>query len=200
MPQDPSALRKNIYFCPSCNQYLPSTEFALSSNSRTVGKCQKCSKMDNDARTRQDYSTYTYMLKMLRRSEERYGDGSRIAFLLQVTFSSPKTILYIKFFLQILCQTILHFHKVLYSVNCWYFPPVTSPSVFDWQEQDLRYLVEKIWSRQSILSAWEDIFDLVLSRWDKHQEWSPWNCILLTKDEAAAHDRLVDIDEVSADL
>lgn len=64
------------------------------------------------------------------------------------------------------------------------------------QEQDLRYLVEKIWSRQSILSAWEDIFDLVLSRWDKHQEWSPWNCILLTKDEAAAHDRLVDLEEV----
>ncbi|XP_034306877.2 IQ motif and ubiquitin-like domain-containing protein isoform X1 [Magallana gigas] len=145
VPQDPSALRKNIYFCPSCNQYLPSTEFALSSNSRTVGKCHKCTKIDNDARTRQDYSTYTYMLKMLRRSEERHGDGSRIAFLLQ--------------------------------------------------EQDLRYLVKKIWSRQSILSAWEDIFDLVLSRWDKHQEWSPWNCILLTKDEAAAHDRLVDLEE-----
>lgn len=84
VPQDPSALRKNIYFCPSCNQYLPSTEFALSSNSRTVGKCHKCTKIDNDARTRQDYSTYTYMLKMLRRSEERHGDGSRIAFLLQV--------------------------------------------------------------------------------------------------------------------
>lgn len=134
MPQDPSALRKNIYFCPSCNQYLPSTEFALSSNSRTVGKCQKCSKMDNDARTRQDYSTYTYMLKMLRRSEERYGDGSRIAFLLQVTFSSPKTILYIKFFLQIscniiLCQTILHFHKVLYLVNCC-ISPSNLPSLY----------------------------------------------------------------------
>lgn len=86
VPQDPSALRKNIYFCPSCNQYLPSTEFALSSNSRTVGKCHKCTKIDNDARTRQDYSTYTYMLKMLRRSEERHGDGSRIAFLLQVRF------------------------------------------------------------------------------------------------------------------
>ncbi|XP_061175886.1 IQ and ubiquitin-like domain-containing protein [Saccostrea echinata] len=145
VPQDPSVLRKNIYFCPSCNQYLPSTEFALASNSRTVGKCQRCTKIDNDARTRQDYSTYTYMLKMLRRAEERYSDGSRIAFLLQ--------------------------------------------------EQDLRYLVEKIWSCQSILSAWDDIFDLVLSRWDKHQEWSPWNCILLTKDEAAAHERLHDLEE-----
>ena len=84
VPQDPSALRKNIYFCPSCNQYLPSTQFALSSNSRTVGKCQKCTKIDNDARTRQDYSTYTHMLRQLRKSEERYGDDSKIAFLLQV--------------------------------------------------------------------------------------------------------------------
>lgn len=50
------------------------------------------------------------------------------------------------------------------------------------------------------MSAWEDIFDLVLSRWDKHQEWSPWNCILLTKDEAAAHDRLVDLEEVRGAL
>ena len=64
------------------------------------------------------------------------------------------------------------------------------------QEQDLRYLVEKIWSSQSILSAWEDMFDLVWVRWDKHQEWSPWNCILLTKDEAAAHQRLVNLEEV----
>lgn len=145
VPQDPSTLRQNIYFCPSCNQYLPSTEFTLSSNSRTVGKCRRCGKIDNDARTRQDFSTYRHMLKALRRSEEAYGDGSKIAFLLQ--------------------------------------------------EQDLRYLVEKIWSSQSVLSAWEDLYDLLLVRWDKHQEWSPWNCILLTKDEASAHEKLVDLEE-----
>jgi hypothetical protein len=58
-------------------------------------------------------------------------------------------------------------------------------------------LVEKIWSGQSVLSAWEDLYDLTFVRWDKHQEWSPWNCILLTKDEAASHVRLVDLDEVS---
>ncbi|XP_069101065.1 IQ motif and ubiquitin-like domain-containing protein [Argopecten irradians] len=145
VPQDPSSLRKNIYFCPSCNQYLPSTDFALSSNSRTVGKCRKCAKIDNDARTRQDISTYQYMLKVLRKTEEMYGDDSKIAFLLQ--------------------------------------------------EQDLRYLVEKIWNSQSILSAWEDLYDLVLVRWDKHQEWSPWNCILLTKDESSAHDKLVNLEE-----
>ncbi|KAK3103197.1 hypothetical protein FSP39_017279 [Pinctada imbricata] len=125
VPQDPSELRNNIYFCPSCNQYLPSTQFGLSSNSRNVGKCRKCTKIDNDARTRQDYSTYTHMLKQLRKAEERYADNSKIAFLLQ----------------------------------------------------------------------WEDVLDLTLVRWDKHQEWSPWNCILLTKDEAAAHERLVDLEE-----
>lgn len=65
------------------------------------------------------------------------------------------------------------------------------------QEQDLRYLVEKIWSGQSILSAWEDLYDLTFVRWDKHQEWSPWNCILLTKDEAASHVKLVDLEEVN---
>lgn len=84
VPQDPSVLRKNIYFCPSCNSYLPSTEFALSSNSRTVGKCRRCTKIDNDARVRQDYSHYRYLLKQLRKAEEQYGDGSKIAFLLQV--------------------------------------------------------------------------------------------------------------------
>ncbi|XP_041350379.1 IQ and ubiquitin-like domain-containing protein isoform X2 [Gigantopelta aegis] len=145
VPQDPSTLRKNIYFCSGCNNYLPSTEFPLSSNSRVVGKCRQCNKIDNDGRVRQDYSHYRYMLKMLRLSEEAYGDQSQIAFLLQ--------------------------------------------------ESDLRYLVENIWSSQSTLSAWDDIFDLVLVRWDSNEEWSPWNCILLTRDEASAHDKLHSLEE-----
>ena len=64
------------------------------------------------------------------------------------------------------------------------------------QEGDLRYLVENVWNSQSILSAWEDLYDLVLVRWDKHSEWSPWNCILITKEEAASHDKLENLDEV----
>ncbi|BFZ10923.1 hypothetical protein BsWGS_13962 [Bradybaena similaris] len=63
------------------------------------------------------------------------------------------------------------------------------------QENDLRYLVENIWSNQSVLSAWNDPYDLVLCRWDKHQEWSPWNCILLTHDEAEAHKKLFSLEE-----
>ena len=48
------------------------------------GKCRSCRKIDNDARTRQDYSHYVYMLRQLRLSEEKMADGSRIALLLQV--------------------------------------------------------------------------------------------------------------------
>jgi len=77
-------LRQNIYFCPSCEQYLQSTEFQLSSNSRVVGNCRNCNKIDNDARVRQDYSHYRFMLRQLRREEEAYGDDSKIAFLMQV--------------------------------------------------------------------------------------------------------------------
>ena len=64
------------------------------------------------------------------------------------------------------------------------------------QEPDLRYLVENIWNSQSALSAHDDLFDLVLSRWNKHEEWSPWNCVLLTKEEANAHAKLENVNEV----
>ncbi|KAH9490582.1 hypothetical protein Btru_033588 [Bulinus truncatus] len=145
IPQDPSTLRKNINFCRSCGSYLPSTEFFITSNTSSVGRCKKCEKIENDGRQREDHNYYRVMLKALRKSEEALQDGSSICYLLQ--------------------------------------------------EKDLRYLVENIWSNQSVLSAWDDIYDLVLARWDKHQEWSPWNCILLTHDEAEAHKKLFSLEE-----
>ncbi|XP_053320863.1 IQ and ubiquitin-like domain-containing protein [Spea bombifrons] len=140
VPQDFTVLRKNIYFCPSCKNYLPSTEFSLSASARTVGRCRKCSKLDNEARKREEFSKYNNLLKQLKKAEADYGDEARIAFLLQ--------------------------------------------------QQDLQYLVENIWAAQSALSACDDIYDLAMVRWDKYYEWSPWNCILLNKEEAAAHLKL----------
>ena len=131
VPKDSSALRKDIYFCPSCNSYLPSTEFPLASNSRIVGRCKKCSKLENNARLRHDFTKIRSILQHLRRSEEAFNDGSKIAFIIQ--------------------------------------------------DADLRYLIEKIWNSQSALSGLEDLYDLVLVRWNKHEHWSPWNCLLLTK-------------------
>ena len=67
------------------------------------------------------------------------------------------------------------------------------------QEPDLRYLVENIWASQSALSACSDLEELVLVRWDTHKPWSPWNCVLLTKDEGQAHSKLENALEVWMD-
>ena len=62
---------------------------------------------------------------------------------------------------------------------------------------DLKHLVEGIWGGQSILSAETDLFELEMLRWEKGTEWSPWNCILLTKEEASYHRMLDNVYEVS---
>ena len=51
-----------------------------------------------------------------------------------------------------------------------------------------------------MLSAVRDVFELTLARWDKKEQWSPWNCVLMTKDEAKAHIKLDDIQEVGSFL
>ncbi|KAM6436482.1 IQ motif and ubiquitin-like domain-containing protein isoform 2-T4 [Liasis olivaceus] len=140
VPADPMKLYHNIYFCLGCKKYLPSTSFAVSASSSTVGRCHLCCKLDNEARKREAFLKYKRMLRNLRDSEMKHNDGAKIAFLLQ--------------------------------------------------QQDLHYMVEHFWGSQSVLSAWDDLYDLVMVRWNKWQEWSPWNTILLTKDEAEAHLKL----------
>ncbi|XP_029472517.1 IQ and ubiquitin-like domain-containing protein isoform X2 [Rhinatrema bivittatum] len=145
VPQDPAVLRKDIFYCHSCKNYLPATSFSVAANAVNIGRCCNCSKLDNEARRREDFSKYKYLLSHLQKSEADFMDDARIAFLLQ--------------------------------------------------EKDVQYLVESIWAAQSALSAWNDLYDLVWVRWDKYIEWSPWNCILLTKDEADAHLKLSNPEE-----
>ena len=49
-------------------------------------------KLDNDARLRHDFSQYRAMLKELRRSEEIFEGGSKIACLLQAGFHADSII------------------------------------------------------------------------------------------------------------
>ncbi|XP_015484663.1 IQ and ubiquitin-like domain-containing protein isoform X2 [Parus major] len=142
VPQDPLKLYKNIYFCHSCENYLPSTEFLIPANSRTIGRCRSCYQLDNEARKREAYLKYRLILENLRKSEVDYQDDSKIVFLVQLP--------------------------------------------------DMQYLIEKIWNCQSALSACSNLYDLVMVRWDKQREWSPWNTILLTEEEADAHLKLCD--------
>lgn len=67
------------------------------------------------------------------------------------------------------------------------------------QESDIRYLVDIIWNRQSAVSGSKKILDLVLTRWDKDQELSPWNVILLTRDEAQRHETTANVLELYSD-
>ncbi|KAM8860991.1 IQ motif and ubiquitin-like domain-containing protein isoform 1-T1 [Synchiropus picturatus] len=55
------------------------------------------------------------------------------------------------------------------------------------QVEDMRYLVEALWDSCSALQTSRDLQDLVFVRWQRLIEWSPWNCILLAKEEVSAH-------------
>ncbi|XP_051915874.1 IQ and ubiquitin-like domain-containing protein [Hippocampus zosterae] len=55
------------------------------------------------------------------------------------------------------------------------------------QVEDIQYLVEVIWGSRSALSGSSDLYNLVLVRWERHKDWSPWNCVLLCKEETDAH-------------
>ncbi|XP_040584455.1 IQ and ubiquitin-like domain-containing protein [Mesocricetus auratus] len=145
VPQDPLKFYDKIYFCHSCQLYLPSVEFSVSPTSRRVYRCRHCVHLENETEKRESFLKYKCLLQRLYYSEVEYGDDSQIAFLMQL--------------------------------------------------QDIKYLTENIWASQSILSAWDDLNDLVMVRWDKKMEWSPWNCILLTKDEAVAHLKLQSIEQ-----
>ncbi|XP_006149270.1 IQ and ubiquitin-like domain-containing protein [Tupaia chinensis] len=145
VPPDPLKFYKKIYFCHSCQLYLPSTDFSVSSTLHRLYWCRKCINLENETQQRESFLKYKCLLQRLYYSEVDYEDDSKIAFLMEL--------------------------------------------------QDIQYLVENIWAAQSALSANNNLNDLVLVRWDKSMEWSPWNCILLTRDEGAAHLKLLSIEE-----
>jgi len=68
------------------------------------------------------------------------------------------------------------------------------------QEKELQYLVETIWMSSSIISAWDDVRDLKLVRWVAREPWSPWNCLLVTKDEAIAHQRITNLNKAYGEV
>ncbi|KAJ3068590.1 hypothetical protein HDU98_008263 [Podochytrium sp. JEL0797] len=68
------------------------------------------------------------------------------------------------------------------------------------QESDMRHLIDAIWNRQSCISAAKNMDDLVMTRWDREMELSPWNCILLTAAEAEKHDKSSPVDLYTDDF
>ena len=60
----------------------------------------------------------------------------------------------------------------------------------------MRYLVEVVWTSRSALRAGSDLYNLVFVRWERQRDWSPWNCILLSKEETSAHLEVEDVHKV----
>ena len=69
------------------------------------------------------------------------------------------------------------------------------------QDSDIRYMVQNFWGSQSVLSGNGVLANLRLVRWRTSEEWAPWNCILLTEEEAKVHYKIgEDLEEVSDDF
>lgn len=71
----------------------------------------------------------------------------------------------------------------------------TSP-IFQLQDSDIRYIVRSFWDSRSILSGLSNMYELRLIRWIHDEEWSPWNCVLLTHNEADIHGQLSNLFKV----
>lgn len=84
VPQDPLKFYRKIYFCHSCQLYLPSTEFPVSSTTHRIYRCRHCINLENETRQRESFLKYKCLLQRLYRSEAEYEGDSRIAFLMQV--------------------------------------------------------------------------------------------------------------------
>lgn len=64
------------------------------------------------------------------------------------------------------------------------------------EEKDIHYLVERIWHSRSVISEFTDISELRLCRWNKDEEWAPWNTILLTSKEVEYHLTIPEVEDV----
>ncbi|KAL7402441.1 hypothetical protein ABVT39_015015 [Epinephelus coioides] len=143
VPQNPSQLKNDMFLCWGCHRYLNSANFKPSASTRLSGRCQDCIRLDNIARSRDDFSCYKSILKRLRADEQQLNEDAKIPFLLQ--------------------------------------------------EEDVQYLVEVVWASCSALHASSDLYNLVFVRWERQRDWSPWNCILLSKEETSAHLEVEDV-------
>ncbi|XP_075147763.1 IQ motif and ubiquitin-like domain-containing protein [Haematobia irritans] len=72
----------------------------------------------------------------------------------------------------------------------------SSSCAFIMQVDDIRHIVDQIWHGHSVLSKCNNLARLRLPRWNKSEEWSPWNCVCLTDTETRNHNRVEDLEKV----
>ena len=97
VPQDMLNAKLDQIYCKTCERYLPSIEFQVSSSSAKVGKCRSCKNLENLAIKRVDYTKFKVMVQRIQRDEQKYGQDSRICFLLTVS----------QFWIYVACSMVL---------------------------------------------------------------------------------------------
>lgn len=142
-------LKSNI-FCRLCHQFKHMKDFSANVRDRNVNICSACQWLHNIAVPRIDLNPYKFILKMVRKDEQKR--------------------------------------------NCY------SSCAFIFQEEDMRFLVQNIWKDKSAVSESDNLLDLRMPRWDVNNDWTPWNCILLTEQEAKAHLRTSKADNYEPQL
>ena len=58
VPQDINDNRVENLYCSTCERYLPSIEFQVSSSNNVVGKCKSCRNLENLAIKRVDFTKF----------------------------------------------------------------------------------------------------------------------------------------------
>uniref|UniRef100_A0A1A8EIF2 IQ motif and ubiquitin domain containing n=1 Tax=Nothobranchius korthausae TaxID=1143690 RepID=A0A1A8EIF2_9TELE len=145
VPQKSPQLYKDAFRCRGCHRYLRSADFSPAPGGFLGVLCKHCARIDNIARSREDFSLYRNILQKLRTHEQTRSKEPTILTLLQV--------------------------------------------------EDIRYLVEKVWESCSALSGCKDLYKLVFVRWEHQEDWSPWNCILLSNEETSTHLKVKDVNK-----
>ncbi|CAH8516554.1 unnamed protein product [Schistosoma turkestanicum] len=172
---------EDIQYCASCQRYLKKSLFPLSSRANKLLPCISCRRNDNRARERLDLEPYQYILTELRQNETRLVakmkrvamENAREAELQRLERGeSPRP------------ETDDIIDGIYEETLC------INPLPFLMDKEDIRFLIDRIWESRSVLSGWTNLFDLTLARWDINEPWSPWNTILVTREEAKIHANL----------
>ncbi|KAJ8959804.1 hypothetical protein NQ318_011536 [Aromia moschata] len=157
---------------PECNEGV--TMHAKKSEEREMERslsyCQRCGKLKTinsfTLNARTEKVKICFTCKWLDKSEEPWADLSPYQYILKL---------------------IRNYERLHHAV---------SSVAFILHDRDIHHIVTYIWHGHSALSECNEIYRLRLVRWRVNEEWSPWNCILLTIEEAAAHLRVADLEEV----
>ncbi|CAH8560584.1 unnamed protein product [Heterobilharzia americana] len=174
-------LIEDTQYCVSCGRYLNKTMFPLNARATSLPPCEACRRTNNRGCNRLDLEPYQYILIELQQNETRLVakmkkvaiENAREAELQRLERGEspqPET------------DAIINGENDnTLSIN---------PLPFLINKEDIRFLIDQIWESRSVLSGWTNLLDLTLTRWNINEPWSPWNTIVVTREEAEIHANL----------